>query len=574
MCGPAADAAAAIRRLTSVVYAELDLEAQPTKSAAFIPAGATEADTQALAAARIPITRGIDAVGTPLGSTEFVREFLEQRVQELDRLASRVIALKARSQTVSKPVPLQGLFAVTRLCIPATFSHLLRTVYPSVILPYAERVDEIVARTALLAGGLTTVAAAPPADPERQRTVQRLFLRCQLGGMGLFSCATNARAAFLGSAALTCETVRDLGIDAIKPDVAQLPYVRELKSAIEWLQQRLPDSAEIKNWTLNSIVGARRQHLQHFISAELAKADLADILASFPDTEEGRRGRAVFQECGQPKAGAWVQARASDPHCVLNNGEFWIGFAMRLGLDHKLYPEVSPHAVCKACKKPIGHSIPGHCFGECSMPARRGRNLRHTALKNSIATVERNAVPGTNIIMEPFVAAATGAVPTESRFAKSRADVFSRPPGSLGYIVDATIVDATLGPAPATNTSYEAGKATEQAFAEKVTQYTSTRFNLDVGRFRAAAFELRGAPSKSTLNYLKEIKNRESNCNKSTPRSVIACRLYQRVSVAILRAIAYNVMEYRCWKVPVAVPVVPPAAVPAAGAAGRAARQV
>ena len=118
------------------------------------------------------------------------------------------------------------------------------------------------------------------------------------------------------------------------------------------------------------------------------------------------------------------------------------------------------------------------------------------------------------------------------------------------------------------NTSYEAGKATETAFTAKVTQYTSTRFSgLDPRRFRAAAFELRGAPSKSTLVYLKEIKHREISHNKSTPRSVIACRLYQRVSVAIIRAIAYNVMEYRCWRVPVAVPVAAPAAVPAAGAA-------
>ena len=52
-------------------------------------------------------------------------------------------------------------------------------------------------------------------------------------------------------------------------------------------------------------------------------------------------------------------------------------------------------------------------------------------------------------------------------------------PGGLSYIVDTTIVDATLGPAPATNTSYEAGKTNEQAFADKVQQYASTRFNLD-----------------------------------------------------------------------------------------------
>ena len=181
--------------------------------------------------------------------------------------------------------------------------------------------------------------------------------------------------------------------------------------------------------------------------------------------------------------------------------------------------------------------------------------MMHTALKNTIATVERQAVPGTNIIMEPFVAAITGAMPTLPKYARSRADVFVRPPGSLGYIVDATLVDATLGPVPAPNTSYEAGKATEQAFVDKVTQYTSERFNVDPQRFRGAAFDIRGAPSKSTLVYLKEIKNRESKSSPMTPRSVIACRLYQRVSVAIQRAIAYNVMEYRLWRVPVAVAV-------------------
>ena len=476
-------------------------------------------------------------------------------MQELERLATRVIALKAQSQKAQKPVPLQGLFSIVRLCISSTFAHLLRTVYPSVIIPYAQRVDEIVTKAALEAGGFPALAAAPATDAERQHTARRLFLYVPLGGMGLYSCVRNSPAAFLGSAALTCETVRDIGLDPLKPDHAELPYVREHKAALESIQARLPGCVEIKNWTLSSILGASRAKLQHYISLELAKAERADILASFPETEDGRLRRAAFEECGQPKAGAWVHARASDPLCVLNNGEFWIAFAIRVGITRRLYPEVSHNAVCKACKQPVGHDIPAHCFGPCSKAAKRGRNIRHTALKNTIATVERQAVPGTNIIMEPFVAAITGALPTLPKYARSRADVFVRPPGSLGYIVDATLVDATLGPVPAPNTSYEAGKATEQAFVDKVTQYTSERFNVDPQRFRGAAFDIRGAPSKSTLVYLKEIKNRESKSNPMTPRSVIACRLYQRVSVAIQRAIAYNVMEYRLWRVPVAVAV-------------------
>ena len=474
-------------------------------------------------------------------------------------VAKRVIALKAQSQKLSKAVPLQGLYDIVRLCISSTFSHLLRTVYPSVIRPYAQRVDAIVTKAAFEAGGLTAIASTDPSDLERQRAAARLFVRIRLGGMGLYSCVDNSLAAFLGSAALTCETVRDLSrdtsFDPAKPNAAELPYVREHLDAIEQLKRRLPDCAEIQNWTLHSVLGASRPRLQAFIGEQLAKVARADVLAAFPDTDAGRQARAEFEECSEKKAGAWLQARALDPNCVLNNAEFWIAFGIRVGLAHRLYPEVSPHAVCKACKRAIGPSVPAHAFSECSKARRRGQNLRHTALKNAIATVERLSVAGTHIIMEPFVTATTGAVPTDAKFAKSRADVFVRPPGSLGYIVDATIVDATLGLEPAPNTSYEAGKATEQAFDEKVTQYTSERFTLDKQRFRAAAFDFRGAPSKSTLVYMKEIKHREIKANPKTPRSVIACRLYQRISVAIQRAIAYNVMEYRLWRVPVAVPV-------------------
>jgi hypothetical protein len=427
-------------------------------------------------------------------------------------------------------------------------------------------VDEIVVRTALEAGGFPAVAATQPADPERQLIAKRLFLRVRHGGMGLFSCAANARAAFLGSAALTNETVRDIGIDPKKPEAAQLPYVKEHKDAIEWFKQRLPGCSEIKNWNIDYIFGAPESKLQHYLSEELAKADREDVLALFPDTEDGRQRRAEFEECGVPKAGAWVNANTADKLCQLNNGEFWIACAMRLGLTRKLYPEVSPNAICKACKQAVGTDVPIHGF-RCSKSGRRGRNLLHTASKNGLATVERLAAPGTNILMEPFVVPSTGAQPTEQKYARSRADISVRANG-VHYIVDVTIVDATLGAKPV-NTTYEAGKATEQAYNDKVTQYTVTRFSgLSEQQLRVAAFDPRGGPSKSTLAYLKEIKRRECSHKPTIPKSVIAARLYQRVSVAVQRAVAYNVMEYRLWRVPVAVPiprVAGPSAVSAAG---------
>ena len=92
----------------------------------------------------------------------------------------------------------------------------------------------------------------------------------------------------------------------------------------------------------------------------------------------------------------------------------------------------------------------------------RGQTQRHLqfmqleetgrrSLRQLNVAVERLAVPGTTIIMEHFVMATTGAQPTDQKFATSRANIFVRPPGGLGYIVDTTIV-------PATNTSTTALK--------------------------------------------------------------------------------------------------------------------
>ena len=85
------------------------------------------------------------------------------------------------------------------------------------------------------------------------------------------------------------------------------------------------------------------------------------------------------------------------------------------------------------------------------------------------------------------------------------------------------------------------------------------------------------AHSPTSRRSSTALTRREISHNKSTPKSVrvVACRLYQRVSVAIIRALASKVMEYRCWRVSVAVPVAAPlaVAVPAApAAAGAAAR--
>ena len=70
----------------------------------------------------------------------------------------------------------------------------------------------------------------------------------------------------------------------------------------------------------------------------------------------------------------------------------------------------------------------------------------------------------------------------------------SRTHGGANYLVDVTIIDATLGQLPNT---YNPGKSTDTAFNDKVTQYADRFPRLDtMDDLCIAAFEKRGAPAK------------------------------------------------------------------------------
>ena len=138
-------------------------------------------------------------------------------------------------------------------------------------------------------------------------------------------------------------------------------------------------------------------------------------------------------------------------------------------------------------------------------------------------------------------------------------------------MVEVTIVDAAL--TLKANSKYTVGKGTEAAYNRKLDQYSNRFPGLDVEtQLRILAVDLRGGLSEYANVYLQEICKREHRSKPLIPYSVVASRLYQRVSVAIQRAVAYNVMEFRYWRVPATVPgatmpAVPPGAAQAVGGA-------
>ena len=397
------------------------------------------------------------------------------------------------------------------------------------------------------------LASADPRSPSFVAAGQRLFLPVILGGMGLFSCVRNMDAALLGSALLTCDLVRELRGDASPaPTVADdIPYVLEHRAALERVRASVPGSVELQQWTYQSLFEKGVPDRQQFIAEELANVACADILRSFDvSTTEGTARYKAFVECGALKAGSWVTAGALDYHSRLTNGEWFLSAAARQGINP--YPEVSPHAICRSCNHPIGPDVVDHA-NHCDSCRRRAQALRHTVVKTSTIIIERKSEHGTYVTPEPFVQAIFGGPdcmpPSSPAFIRSRADLYVRTPGGASYIVDVTIIDATRDPSPAA--TYVMGAATELAQHEKMVQY-KTRFpRLDVpSQLRVAAFDVRGGISTGTYAYFQEIIARESASKPSTPKSVIANRVYSRFSVSVQRSIANNIMEFRYGQVP------------------------
>ena len=56
--------------------------------------------------------------------------------------------------------------------------------------------------------------------------------------------------------------------------------------------------------------------------------------------------------------------------------------------------------------------------------------------------------------------------------------------------------------------------------------------------------------STGTYAYFQEIIARESASKPSTPKPIIANRVYSRFSVSVQRSIANNIMEFRYGQVP------------------------
>lgn len=185
----------------------IGLTAVPTKSALY---GADEAACSVLShQIGVPYRRdGVVVVGVPLGTPDFVRDWVQGRADKVAGLTHKVAEL---------PLPKQSQLLILRLSLAARMLHLQRTVDWELLAPATRRVEDglvtAAARIFRLPTGEGPAGCAPVASPK----VAQLLLPVRHGGFGLrVTSQVEAKAAFLAGAA-TAQRVMAEGPSEFRP---------------------------------------------------------------------------------------------------------------------------------------------------------------------------------------------------------------------------------------------------------------------------------------------------------------------------------------------------------------------
>ena len=153
----------------------------------------------------IPHNEGIEIAGAPIGSDNFINNFLSNKVNEIEDQLKLYMDASTRLYT-SKNHDSQTLFMIARLCISSQFTYLLRVCDPIYTKPIAIRLDN------LIYDFICQIIEANPIiellqEHKKYLTRDLLFLPIKHGGCGLISSEFIAEAAFMGSISLSAHWI-------------------------------------------------------------------------------------------------------------------------------------------------------------------------------------------------------------------------------------------------------------------------------------------------------------------------------------------------------------------------------
>ena len=153
----------------------------------------------------VPTAEGIVVAGAPIGSTQFVEDYLMKEVDSIKAQLSKYIDI-TQIQFSSKKHDSQTLNAIMRKCISSQFTYLLRCCKPSNTKYAAETLDDALFKFFMHCIDAGTELQELDAT-EIKRIRQQIFLPLRYGGCGLTSSQFIAEAAFIGSISLSANWI-------------------------------------------------------------------------------------------------------------------------------------------------------------------------------------------------------------------------------------------------------------------------------------------------------------------------------------------------------------------------------
>ena len=284
-------------------------------------------------------------------------------------------------------------------------------------------------------------------------------------------------------------------------------------------------------------------NLQSTITAMLCRAERESIIDQLGAEGKDADMRS-FISCGGRKAGNWVVSSVKGQGTIMDNMQFTIALALRLGVEP--FADVKPGYTCGLCGKEVGTTVIHAALCTRAGTGTTTRNERHYALNTEIARILKWLDPTTRVKFEPEIVRHFHKQPKnwkEDRF--RRGDLWIRT-AKESYIIDTSIGMAAAAAHKSlyTNTT-GAGVVARKLAKDKVLQYVSSFVNFKQHEIIAACAEAEGTWDVFFLDFIKRRISDACENNPALVRSRVAAEVYERLSVAIQRANADGVIGWR-----------------------------
>jgi hypothetical protein len=227
----------------------------------------------------------------------------------------------------------------------------------------------------------------------------------------------------------------------------------------------------------------------------------------------------------------------------MDDSEFTIAYALRLGCE--AFADIQPGHQCRLCGKDIGTSSTHGALCTREGTGTDTRNERHYALNTELARVLKFLDPTTRITFEPSIVKHFHKQPHDwKKDGRRRGDLRVRT-ATAHYIIDTSVGLAAAASAPSA-ANKQAGVVARKLAKAKVVEYTGAFKNFRPHEIMPFCVEAEGTWDFAALDFMKaRITDFFDNGDQSTPKSVVADRVFSRLAVALQRANGYGVLNWR-----------------------------